>query len=235
MGEKGDGVVSEQRDRVPAVTVVLWDADGVLQRVTGGGEESMRPSVAGRIEDIEGFLEAAYWAERPALAGEVSWLDVLPGLLERWGVADTYDDVVRGWLSIEPVEATHDLLRALRQAGLRCYLATNQAEHRGVHMRDVMGYGELFDGAFYSYEMRVAKPDPGYFRFIVDSLGVPAEEMLFLDDRLDNVESARSVGLRAEVWSYREELSVLHDHLARHGVEVPQLPSGDSDGRSGVC
>jgi hypothetical protein len=36
--------------------------------------------------------------------------------------------------------------------------------------------------------------------------------------------------MRAEVWSWREDISVLHDHLARHGVEVPQL----SEGTSGV-
>ncbi len=206
------------------VTAVLWDADGVLQRVPGGVEESMRPALEGRVGDVEAFLEAAYWAERPALSGEVSWLEVLPGLLEQWGIGDSYDDVVRTWLSIEPVAATHELLRALRRAGLRCYLATNQAEHRGVHMRDELGYAGLFDGAFYSYEMGVAKPDPAYFRFIVDALGAPAHQLLFLDDRLDNVEAARSVGLRAEAWSYREDISVLHDHLARHGVEVPQLP-----------
>jgi putative hydrolase of the HAD superfamily len=210
------------------VTAVLWDADGVLQRVPDGVEESMRPALKGRVEDIEGFLEEAYWAERPALAGDVSWLDVLPGLLERWGIADAFDDVVRIWLSIEPVAGTHELLQALREAGLRCYLATNQAEHRGVHMRDVLGYAGMFDGAFYSYEMRVAKPDPAYFRFIVDALQVPPAELLFLDDRPDNVEAARSVGLRAEVWSYHEDLSVLHDHLARHGVEVPQLSGGTS-------
>jgi putative hydrolase of the HAD superfamily len=210
------------------VTAVLWDADGVLQRVPDGVEESMRPALKGRVEDIEGFLEEAYWAERPALAGDVSWLDVLPGLLERWGIGESYDDVLRVWLSIEPVAATHELLRALREAGLRCYLATNQAEHRGVHMRDELGYAGLFDGAFYSYEMRVAKPDPAYFRFIVDALGVAPERLLFLDDRPDNVEAARSVGMRAEVWSYHEDLSVLHDHLARHGVEVPQLSGGTS-------
>lgn len=216
----------------PAVSAVLWDADGVLQRVPGGGEESMRPALEGRVEDVEAFLEEAYWAEQPALAGDVSWLDVLPGLLDRWGIGDAYDEVVRIWLSIEPVVATHALLRALREAGVRCYLATNQAEHRGVHMRDGLGYAGLFDGAFYSYEMRVAKPDPGYFRLIVEDLGLEPGAMLFLDDRPDNVEAARSVGLRAEVWSYHQDLSVLHDHLARHGVEVPQLPAARS-GRSG--
>jgi putative hydrolase of the HAD superfamily len=212
----------------PSVTAVLWDADGVLQRVPGGVEESMRPALEGRVDDVDGFLEAAYWAERPALSGEVSWPDVLPDLLERWNIGDSYDEVLQVWLSIEPVAATHELLRALREAGLRCYLATNQAEHRGVHMRDELGYAGLFDGAFYSYEMGVAKPDPAYFRIIVEALGVPADQLLFLDDRPDNVEAARSVGLRAEVWSYHEDLSVLHDHLARHGVEVPQLSGGTS-------
>jgi putative hydrolase of the HAD superfamily len=214
--------------KADSVTAVLWDADGVLQRVPGGVEESMRPALAGRVEDVDGFLEAAYWAERPALSGEVSWPDVLPDLLERWGIGDSFDEVLQVWLSIEPVAATHELLRALREAGLRCYLATNQAEHRGVHMRDELGYAGLFDGAFYSYEMGVAKPDPAYFEVIVEALGVPPDRLLFLDDRPDNVEAARSVGLRAEVWSYHEDLSVLHDHLERHGVEVPQLSGGTS-------
>jgi putative hydrolase of the HAD superfamily len=208
------------------VTAVLWDADGVLQRVPDGAEESMRPALEGLIEDVDGFLADAYEAERPALAGDVSWLDVLPGLLERWGIGDSYDDLLRVWLSIEPIVETHALLRALREAGVRCYLATNQAEHRGVHMRDELGYAALFDGAFYSYEMRVAKPDPAYFRLIVDDLAIAPEEMLFIDDRPDNVAAARSVGMRAEVWSYHEDLSVLHDLLARHGVEVPDLTAG---------
>lgn len=201
----------------------------------------MRPALAGRVEDVDGFLEEAYRAERPALVGDVSWLDVLPGLLERWGIGGAYDDVVRIWLGIEPVAATHVLVRALRAAGVRCYLATNQAEHRALHMRHGLGYAGLFDGAFYSYEMRVAKPDPAYFRFIVEALGVAPGDMLFLDDRPDNVRAARSVGLRAEVWSYREDLSVLHDHLARHGIEVAALPVAagplpqGTAGSSGVC
>ena len=34
------------------VRTVLWDADGVLQRVPGGWEESMRPALEGRVDDI---------------------------------------------------------------------------------------------------------------------------------------------------------------------------------------
>jgi putative hydrolase of the HAD superfamily len=200
--------------------VVLWDADGVLQR-TPEGQESIRPAVEGRVGDVDGFLVEALEAERPALRGEVRWLDVLPPLLDRWGLADAFDDLVRAWLSIEPVPGPRELVAPLRAGGVSCFLATNQDEHRGRFMRERLGYPDLLDGSFYSYEMGLAKPDPDYFRSILASLGVAAEDVLFLDDNRANVVSARSVGLRGEVWSYREPVSALRDHLARHG-----LPAG---------
>ena len=203
------------------VRTVLWDADGVLQRVPGGWEESMRPALEGRVDDVERFLLQAVAAERPALAGDVRWLDVLPDLLAQWGIAEAYDDVVRIWLSIEEVPGPRELVRDLRAAGVRCYLATNQDERRARHMREHLGYDDLLDGAFFSYDLRVAKPEPAYFSSILERLDLPAPEVLFVDDNAANVDAARSVGLAAEVWSYREELGSLRRHLARHGVPVP--------------
>lgn len=203
----------------PRGPVVLWDADGVLQR-TPGGQESIRPAVEGLVEDVDGFLVEALEAERPALRGEVRWLDVLPDLLERWGLADSFDRLVQAWLSIEPVPGARELVPPLRAGGVSCFLATNQDEHRGRFMRDRLGYPDLLDGSFYSYEMGLAKPDPEYFVSILGSVGATAEHALFIDDNRANVVAARTVGLHAEVWSYREPVSVLRDHLARHGLPV---------------
>jgi putative hydrolase of the HAD superfamily len=199
---------------------VLWDADGVLQRVPRGSEESMRPAVEGLVDDVDGFLAEAVRAERPALTGDVRWVDVLPGLLERWGIADARDDVLRIWLSIEEVPGTHELVRALRAAGVRCWLATNQDERRGRLMHEQLGYADLLDGAFYSYELGLAKPDPAYFAAVADRLGVAPGRLLLIDDNAANVAAARSVGLDAEVWSHREGLRVLRDHLSRRGLPV---------------
>jgi putative hydrolase of the HAD superfamily len=205
---------------VSAPAAVLWDADGVLQRVPRGSEESMRPAVEGLVDDVDGFLAEAVRAERPALTGDVRWVDVLPGLLERWGIADAHDDVLRTWLTIEAVPGTHDLVRALRAAGVRCYLASNQDERRGRLMHEQLGYGDLLDGAFYSYELGLAKPDPAYFAAVADRLGVAPDRLLLIDDNAANVAGARSAGLDAEVWSYREDLGVLRDHLSRRGLPV---------------
>jgi len=202
------------------ISTVLWDADGVLQRTPSGFEESMRPALRGRVDDVEGFMAEAFTAERPALTGDVRWLDVLPGLLERWGIPEAYDDLVRVWLTIEAVPGTHEMVRALRAQGIRCCLATNQDVVRGTFMQDDLGYGHLLDEAFYSYEMKVAKPDPAYFTTILARVGEEPERVLFIDDSLRNVEAARQVGLAAEHWAHGDGLDALRNHLAHHGLRV---------------
>lgn len=200
------------------ISTVLWDADGVLQRTPTGFEESMRPALLGRVDDVEGFMAEAFAAERPALTGDVHWVDVLPGLLARWGIPEAYDDLIGVWLTIEAVPGTHEIVRALRAQGIRCCLATNQDVRRGTFMHDELGYGDLLDEAFYSYALRVAKPDSAYFTTVLDRLGEPPDRVLFLDDSLRNVESAREVGLAAEHWVHGDGLEALHEHLARHGL-----------------
>jgi putative hydrolase of the HAD superfamily len=203
------------------VEIVLWDADGVLQHVPGGFEESMRPAVAGLVDDVEAFLVDAVAAERPALRGEARWLEVLPGLLERWGIADAYDDVVRVLMTIEEVPGTRAVVERLRGAGIACHLATNQAVERGRHMHTALGYDVRLDGAFYSYRLGVAKPDPAFFTRVLAELGAPPDRVLFVDDNAANVAAARSVGLRAERWSHELGLEALRAALVRHG-----LPTG---------
>jgi len=202
------------------VEAVLWDADGVLQHLPDGWEASMRPVVGHLVDDVESFLAEAFAAERPALTGEARWIEVLPELLDKWGLADSFDDAMRVWLTIEPVTETRELVESLRAAGVGCYLATNQDEHRGRHMHTTLGYGDLLDDCFYSYELGVAKPDPAYFTTVLERLGLPAGGVLFVDDNDVNVASARSVGLRAECWHVRDGVAALVDHLRRHGLPV---------------
>jgi putative hydrolase of the HAD superfamily len=202
------------------VRAALWDADGVLQHLPAGWEASMRPVVEGHIEDVPAFLAEAVELERPALLGEVSWLDVLPGLLERWGLAHLYEDALRVWLTIVPQAEVRETVTALRAQGVRCYLATNQTEHRGRYMAENLGYDGLLDGAFWSYELGLAKPDPAFFTTVLDLLGLEADQVLFVDDSLRNVEAARSVGLAAEHWHVDVGLRELRDRLRAHSLPV---------------
>ena len=54
---------------------------------------------------------------------------------------------------------------------------------------------EHFDRYFLSYEMGLVKSEPGFSLSILDDLAVSPESCLFIDDRPENVASARNVGI----------------------------------------
>lgn len=175
------------------VDVLLWDCDGVLQH----GRSDWRARLDGQVGP--GFADRVFEAELPALRGERSLREVLEDLLDR-EAADapvTVDDLLSIWEQFDLDPEAVAVLGAVRRRGVRCLLATNQQDHRVRFMREAHGYDDLVDGSYYSSEMGVMKPDPPFFEHILEDLAMPAGRVGFVDDLESNVESARSVGIRA--------------------------------------
>ncbi|MEQ9467361.1 MAG: HAD family phosphatase [Ekhidna sp.] len=65
---------------------------------------------------------------------------------------------------------------------------------------EVTGRASLRDfvkEVYYSHEIGMRKPNLNCYKFVIDDIGLYPSRMLFLDDRLDNVEAARKAGLKA--------------------------------------
>lgn len=202
----------EKRENGTPVAAVLLDADGVLQRTSEDWYDVLL-GLGG-----EGFPEACFEIEKPSLRGEGDFRDHLQAYLDENGLTCAVTDVLSPWLRIELDEGAMDVVAAVRANGTRCYLATNQQAVRAAHMREALGYEESLDGCFYSYELGVAKPDPDYFSRIVATLGLPAGELLFVDDRPDNVAAARSVGLAAEDVPQHDHGATLRRIFTEYGL-----------------
>ena len=54
---------------------------------------------------------------------------------------------------------------------------------------------DLFETVFLSYEMGLMKPDPKIYQKVLEQAGLEAEETLFLDDNLANIEAASKLGI----------------------------------------
>ncbi len=201
---------------------LLLDADGVLQ---DRDDESVLLARIGRLlgvgdAGVREFLEVAFAAERPCLEGKDEWARVLPEVLEAWGARERADELLALWCDSEVVAPALALAMKVREQGVRCWVASNQDVLRASVMEERFSYARLLDGSFYSYALGVAKPDPAYFEAILAQLGAVPTEVAFVDDRLDNVEAARSLGIRAVCWQRREGTSVLAAHLRGLGVPV---------------
>ena len=108
----------------------------------------------------------------------------------------------------------------------KIFLMSNTNEiHYDLYVRDLQlrfGYNEfdeLFDKAYFSFDIHLEKPDPRFFELILDHEGLLPEETLFIDDTAKNIEAAKALGLRTYHIS-REELvrNLFSDGVLKEGV-----------------
>jgi len=176
---------------------VLFDADGVLQRSADGWQQRLLELLGDTMT-----LEQLFAAEREQTMTGGSFRQLVSDELRRQGVQTDPEVVLDVWRDLIVDEEMTARIGQLREAGLKCALATNQQDVRVAHMRSMPEYDGVFDEAFFSSEVGLAKPDPAFFTRIVERLEVPAEEVLFIDDVQANVDGARAAGLQAEVFDH---------------------------------
>lgn len=174
-----------------APKVLLMDADGVLQYPVPGWFDELAA-----LGDGPEFVAEIFQAELVALDDSVRLRDCLQPVLDRRGLATPVEQVIAAWTHIEVFPEVLDLVAEVRAEGVITGLATNQHRERGQWMQQNLPYREYFDTEFYSFEMGSAKPQPAYFGHILAALGVEADQVVFVDDRADNIAAAAELGIR---------------------------------------
>jgi HAD superfamily hydrolase (TIGR01509 family) len=95
------------------------------------------------------------------------------------------------------INDTVALVRAARRR-LPCYAFTNTNQiHQQAWSTAYPGVVSLFDEIFVSSELGLRKPERRSFAAVAQRIGVQPAEILFFDDMRQNVEGARSLGMRA--------------------------------------
>lgn len=84
-----------------------------------------------------------------------------------------------------------------------------------AELRERFALDAHFDGVWASCHFGVRKPDLAFYTRLLDEVGHPAPDCLFVDDRAVNVEAAAAVGMRAAVFTSAADLRAL---LAAEGV-----------------
>jgi HAD superfamily hydrolase (TIGR01509 family) len=206
---------------VRAPSAILFDADGVIQFPTANRRAVWTELLGGAEDAVDLFFHDVSAVEKLCYHGEGNFVEGLREVVGRWNCAGSLEDALAAWTAIQVDQEVLRLVASLRASGIACYLATNQEPYRCCHMREMLGYGNVFDRQFYSCEMGFSKPNPNYFRAILDVLNLPPEEVLFLDDNAPNVVAAESVGMRAEVFAPAEGVRPVEEMrriLVRHGL-----------------
>ena len=195
---------------------VLFDADGVIQGNRKGWMEELTGWAGPRTEE---FLLAIAAADVACLTGE-DFATAMREVLRQFEINAAMEEVIDPGFWIEVRQPMIDAVRAVRDLGLRCGLATNQQNLRGAYMRSSLGFEQIFDEQFYSFELGFAKPDAGYFKAIMKRIDVPPDQVLFIDDHEGNVAGAREIGIHSELFPVDGGVAALKPILVRYGIHL---------------
>lgn len=161
-----------------------------------------------RREYDRGMDPAEYWRDFAAATGKLFDDAMIQEMIRREIAFWSHHDArVLAW--------TKDL----RRAGLRTSILSNLPAPLGENLRATPGFLDHFNQVTFSYELGVIKPEPDIYHYALRGLAVAPEEALFLDDRPENVEGARAIGLHAEVFTTWEEFVAPRN--SRYGFPKP--------------
>ena len=88
------------------------------------------------------------------------------------------------------------LQRNLRERGVPTYVFSNTNELAVGHIRRAHAFFGGFDGYIYSHEARCMKPAPGIYEALERLAGLSGADLLYLDDRAENIAAGAARGWR---------------------------------------
>jgi len=120
---------------------------------------------------------------------------------------------IESWSHINP--DTFRLMRDIKAAGLRLGILSNIPRD---FPRDSVSVFAEADIAVYSCDLGIIKPEAGIYEELMKKAGCLYEEIVFFDDKVDNVNKARELGIQAFLWEGPEQARKIVSGMAGAAV-----------------
>lgn len=191
------------------------------------------------FEDIDNLIDACHqkgiWGEleegslRP---DEFRWI-VLAGSRPGSAAEDVDLCMSRILVGIEPYKAVmlkhmakyYDLYMLSNNNSICLPFASKMFDQTGAPLK------EVFLKLFLSFEMKTLKPSAEFYQRVMEEIGLPAEDMLFIDDSQKNVDGAVAAGLPAVYYEPGTDLAALLSEV----LEDPSIAEVSHKDVEGKC
>lgn len=197
------------------IKALFWDIGGVL--LTNGWDRDQRAGVIAQFGlDAEEFSERHKLAAPELERGRLSLEDYMAQVVF-YQPRDFGPDDFRAAMEVQsqPLPGSLELARDL-SAGHRMYSLNNEGHDLNAYRIRTFGLSDVLLGFFTSCYLGVMKPNPAIYRLGLSLAQVEPGQAVMIDDRAQNVEAARSVGMQGLRFTSPEQLRA---DLAALGVE----------------
>jgi len=197
-----------------SIKAVIFDVGGVLLRTE---DRQPRRAIAERLgltyQELSTHVFDTDTAVRATL-GEVDETEIWRDVQRRFDLTDEELAEFRTnfWAGDRLDMDLVEFIRGLRK-NYRIGLLSNAWTGTRDALADRFSFLDVFDVTIFSAEVGLMKPDAAIYRRILQDLVVEPAEAVFIDDFLENVEAARSLGMHAVHFRSREQTIAELSHL----------------------
>lgn len=86
---------------------------------------------------------------------------------------------------------------------------------------NLKSFDDLFTKAYFSFEIKLRKPDLDTFQYVIDKQKLDPTKCLFIDDSIQNIEPAQAVGLKTYFLRKGEDMmDLFSDNLLRANLKI---------------
>ena len=147
--------------------------------------------------------------------GRISTEEFYARLRREIGLNLSYGRFLEVWNDIFTEDRQMTALAGRLAERYPCYLISNTNPAHFEFLRARFPILDQFRGSVLSYEVGHLKPHPAIYRRALELVGLPAEEILYVDDRADLIEAARALGFQVHRF---EDADGLQGELTERGV-----------------
>jgi len=149
----------------------IFDADGVI--ISGKiFSKHLEDDFGITGEQTSEFFTGVF---NDCLEGRADLKKEVEPFLSKWGWDKGVEAFLSYWFEAENVidDRLIALIQKLRAYGVKCYVATNQENHRTNFMRKQMRFDEYFDGVYSSADLGSKKPNAVFYQKLIENINDP--------------------------------------------------------------
>lgn len=125
-------------------------------------------------------------------------------------------EIIYGWYKYKTVNLKMcDILKELKNKGYKLYLCSNAAESFYDYC-DSIEIFKIFDGKIISADIKLIKPNKEYFEYVLNKHNLKPEECLFVDDSINNIKGAYSLGI--DGYWYNGNAQLFYEYLLKTNI-----------------
>lgn len=131
--------------------------------------------------------------------GKISDIEFAEAMCDQMEISLSFDQFAEGWqsifISIRP--EVIDIMNRLREQGHRVVVLSNtnrlHSDYWPQHYPEIAASADFL---YLSQDLGMRKPDPDIYHYLLESEGFEAQDAVFFDDVLENVEAANNLGIQ---------------------------------------